>query len=94
MAQIIEAQVAEDSDEGHSKPKRSRKRRSKPKKTDINDVSDPDDASFSALSRGEGESSVESENDIDVMEITNEEVCRACFSTTLWYTDLLDFICS
>jgi hypothetical protein len=71
MAKII---AAEDSDDGGSKPTRSRKRRSKPKKTNVDEVSDPGDANFSASSRGEGESSVESENDSDVMEITNEEV--------------------
>ena len=67
MAKII---AAEDSDDGGSKPTRSHKRRSKPKKTNVDEVSDPGDANFSASS---GESSVESENDSDVMEITNEE---------------------
>lgn len=78
MAEIIEA---ENSDDGGSKTWPSRKRRSKPKKTKKDNVSDPSDANFSASSRGDGESSGESENDSDVMEITNEEVCKAFFST-------------
>jgi hypothetical protein len=77
MAKIIEAEHS-DSDNGDSKPRTSRKRRSKPKKTTkiIND-SDPGDENFSASSKKEGESSDESENDSDVIEITNEEVSES-----------------
>ena len=48
--------------------------RSKPKKTKKEDLSDPGDGKFSALSTGDGELSDETENASDVMEITNEEV--------------------
>jgi hypothetical protein len=76
MAEIIEAEYL-DNDHG-SKPRTSRKRlgRSRPqaKKTKKDNVSDPGDENFSASSGGEGESSDETENDSDAVEITNEEV--------------------
>ena len=79
MAKIIEAEHSDSS----SRP--SRKRRSKPKKIRKDDLSDPGDANFSASSRGEGESSGESENDSDVMEITNEEViCIAYYDFMIY----------
>jgi hypothetical protein len=77
MAEIIEA---EHSDDHNSKPRPPRKRRSKPKKSKKGDISDPGDANFTGSSRGEGESSGGSENDSDVMEITNEEVCTTFFT--------------
>ena len=76
MAEIIEA---ENSDNHGSKPRTSRKRRGKYKKTQKDDTSDPGDENFSASTRGDGELSEETENDSDVLEITNEEVYRAFF---------------
>lgn len=74
MAEIFQADYS-DNDAGSTKIRTSRKRRSKPsKKTRKKIVSDSEsDGNFSAMSRGEMESS-ESESESDVMEITNEEV--------------------
>jgi hypothetical protein len=74
MAKIIEAEYSDGDHDGSSKPRTSRKRRCKPKKTKKGDFSDPGDKNFSASSGGEEESSGETEDDSDVMEITNEEV--------------------
>ena len=76
MAEIIEAEYSDDTGLG-SKPRTSRKRRSKAqaKKTKKdNTASDLGDENFSASSGGEGDSSDDSENDSDALEITNEEV--------------------
>jgi hypothetical protein len=92
MARIIEAEY---SDKGTSKPRTSRKRRSKPKKTKKDDLSDPGDTNFTASSGVDGESSSETENESDVMEITNEEVTRVLFYYLVFFIIyLLDFICS
>jgi hypothetical protein len=83
MAELIQAEY---SDNGSSKPRMSRKRRIKPKKTKKNVLSDPSDENFSASSREEGNLSDETENDSDVMEITNEEVSRALlYYFTIYY---------
>ena len=88
MVEIIEVEY---SDNGSSKPQPSQKRQTKSKKTKKDNVSDLDDANFSTSSRREGESSGESENDTDVMEITNKEVHRVYF-TISWYTDWILFV--
>ena len=93
MAEIIEAKYSDV--DGGSKPRTTCKWWNKPKKTKNGGISDQGDEDFSASSGGEGELSSDTENDSDVMEITNEEVFRALLHFYFKiYRDWLDFICS
>ena len=93
MAEIIEAEYSDV--DGSSKPRTTHKWRNKPKKTKNGGISDQGSEDFSASSGGEGELSSDTENDSNVMEITNKEVFRALLHFYFKiYRDWLDFICS
>ena len=93
MAEIIEAEYS--NVDGSSKPWTTCKWQNKPKKTKNGGISDQGNEDFSASSGGEGELSSDTENDSDVMEITNKEEFRALLHFYFKiYCDWLDFICS
>ena len=84
MAEIIEAEYSDV--DGSSKPRTTHKWRNKPKKTKNGGISDQGSEDFSASSGGEGELSSDTENDSNVMEITNKEVLEPYYISISRFT--------